>query len=270
MDLNKIKDRLHFNGEFVPTLEVLSTLQKQFLLHVPFENLDIHLNIPLDYSSTKVFHKIVEQRRGGLCYENNSLFHDILKSIGFNVNFIKAEMFKGLPLKNDENHMHMALLVYLDNEVYLVDVGNGKSFGNPIPIINKQFSKGEDFDYIVDDFQDMKALYYKDSSGELTPRYVFGMEPKTREDFRKACIFIETSPESVFLKGTLATQLKPNGKGRETVSGSKIIVSTDSGKYSSIISSKEALNMHLEEKFGIFLDQHQIELLFEKPSVQVL
>lgn len=268
MDLEKIKERINYSGEFRPTYEVLKELQMQFLLHVPFENLNIHLNIPLDYSSSQVFHKIVEQKRGGLCYENNSLFYDILKAIGFNVNFIKAEMFKGLPLKNDENHMHMALLVQIDDEMYLVDVGNGKSFGNPIPVKNKTFSKGEDSDYIVDDFQEIKALYFKDSDGKLTPRYVFGLEPKTREDFKKACIFIETSPESVFLKGTLASQYQANG--RETLTGSKVIATTDAGRSSLIISSKEDLKQHLEETFGIFLEENQIDHLFEKPSVMVL
>ncbi|MFH4965497.1 arylamine N-acetyltransferase [Gaetbulibacter sp. M235] len=264
MNLERVRGRIQYFGEFKPTYDVLNNLQKQFLLHVPFENLDIHLNTPLDYSSSHVYNKIIEQHRGGICYENNSLFYDILKAIGFEVNFISGEMFKGLPLKNDSNYMHMALLVRIDDEIYLVDVGNGKSFGSPIPIIKKIFSRGEDSHYIVNDFQDIKALYFKDSNGELTPRYVFDLFPRKREDFKQACVFIETSPESVFLKGTLASIYQE--EGRITLTGPKLISTKGENKLATSISSKEELNTILKSKFKIALEDVQLELLHKKTA----
>ena len=268
MDLQKVRERIKYNGEFKPTYEVLKELQNQFLLNVPFENLDIHLGVSLNFSSSSVYDKIVSKNRGGLCYENNSLFYDILKEIGFNVIFIKAEMFKNLPLKNDDDHMHMALLVKIDKEIYLVDVGNGKSFGDPIPILNRSFSRGEDAEYIVDDFDDIKALYFKNSEGQLVPRYVLDLFPKKREDFKKACVFIQTSPESPFLKGTLASLYQPHG--RETLTGSKIINTSEDGRLSMSISSREELKKYLEDDFKIFLEEIQIDYLFEKTSELIL
>ncbi|GGK33870.1 acetyltransferase [Yeosuana aromativorans] len=264
MNLERVRGRIQYFGEFKPTLDVLNDLQKQFLLHVPFENLDIHLNIPLDYSSKNVFNKIIENHRGGVCYENNSLFYDILKAIGFQVNFISGEMFKGLPLKNDLDHMHMALLVRIDDEIFLVDVGNGKSFGSPIPIIKKTYSKGEDSDYIVDDFQDMKALYFKDSNGVLTPRYVFDLFPKKREDFKQACVFIETSTDSVFLKETLVSLYQE--EGRTTLTGAKLISTKGVNKLTSYMSSIEELKTVLKSTFNIALDEAQLEQLHKKTN----
>ena len=259
MDLEKIRERINYKGEFKPTYQVLNILQKQFLLHVPFENLDIHLGIPIDYSFKNVFNKIVERKRGGVCYENNSLFYEILKNIGFQVNFISAEMYKGLPLKNDSNHRHMALTVRIDEEIYLVDVGNGKSFGSPIPIIKKAYSKGEDSDYIVDDFQNIKALYFKDSNAGLTPRYVFDLSPKEREDFKQACIYIETSPESIFRKNNLASLNREDG--RITISGNNLISRKGSKTSTTEISSKEDFGKLLKSHFGIQLKDKQLDIL---------
>lgn len=264
MNLEKIRKRIQYNGAFEPTYAVLRDLQQQFLLHVPFENLDIHMGIPLDYSSTPVFTKIVDRNRGGVCYENNGLFYDILKAIGFDVQFIRGEMFKGLPLKNDDEHMHMALVVELEGDLYLVDVGNGKSFGDPLPIFNKAYSKGEDFEYIVDDFDGMKALYFKDVNGGLTPRYVFDLSAKTREDFRQACRYIETSPESVFRKNTLASLYQTDG--RITLAGEYFKSSNGILPCSVLLSSKEVTGSLLKKQFGIILSDEELELLELKSS----
>ena len=268
MDLEKIRERINYKGEFKPTYKVLNDLQKQFLLSVPFENLDIHLGIPIDYSIENTYEKIVVGKRGGVCYENNSLFYEILKDIGFQVRFISAEMFKGLPLKNNSDHMHMALLVCIEEEIYLVDVGNGKSFGSPIPILKKAYSKGEDSDYIVDDFQNIKALYFKDSTGELTPRYVFDLSPKEREDFKQACVYIETSPESIFRKNTLVSLYKEDG--RITLSGENLILRKGSQISTSVIPSKEEFDNLLKSHFGILLNDKQLDTLSLKSSGVIL
>lgn len=268
MNFEKIRERIDYKGELKPTYEVLKALQKQFLLHVPFENLDIHMGIPLNYSYENVFKKIVEKNRGGVCYENNSLFYEILKNIGFQVNFICGEMFAGLPLKNDLDHMHMALIVRIEEELYLVDVGNGKSFGDPLPIINKAFSQGEDAEYIVDDFNDIKALYFKNSNGELTPRYVFDLFPKERKDFEQACIFIETSPESVFLKNTLASLYQEDG--RVTLSGLNFISRKTEIPSTTEVSSKNAYGDLLKTYFDIALSNEELSRLNLKSSAIIM
>lgn len=276
MNLEKVRNRIKYEGEFYPTYEVLKNLQRQFLLHVPFENLNIHLNIPIDYSSSTVFDKIVENKRGGLCYENNSLFYDILLEIGFKVNFISCEIYKDLPLKMDKFHRHMALSVEIDNEVYLVDVGNGKFFGNPISIHGTTYSIGEDTEYIVLDFEqndelkfrNYKALYYRNSNGQILPRYVFDLTPRDRMYFEDACVFIESNPNSVFLKGTLVSLFK--GNGRTTLTGLKLIKTFGGNREISSIISKSEFEQILIKEFGFFLEQQIISKLYESTSELVL
>ncbi|MEP6788502.1 MAG: arylamine N-acetyltransferase, partial [Acidobacteriota bacterium] len=66
-----------------PDVETLRLLQLQHLLHVPFENLDIHWKRPIVLDTDRFYEKIVINGRGGFCYELNGLFNELLIAIGF-------------------------------------------------------------------------------------------------------------------------------------------------------------------------------------------
>ena len=65
------------------TLKNLKALQRQHLLRVPFENLDIHWKRPINLDNKEFYEKIVGEKRGGFCYELNGLFFELLSEIGF-------------------------------------------------------------------------------------------------------------------------------------------------------------------------------------------
>ena len=71
----KYLERINFDGATEPTLELLSALQKKHLLSIPFENLDIHYKTPIKLNSANIFEKVINKKRGGFCYELNSLFY---------------------------------------------------------------------------------------------------------------------------------------------------------------------------------------------------
>ncbi len=66
-------------NEIAPTLENLKLLQRQHLLNVPFENLDIHWKRPILLDTDKFYEKIIGKKRGGFCYELNGLVLRIFK-----------------------------------------------------------------------------------------------------------------------------------------------------------------------------------------------
>ncbi len=53
------------------------------LLRVPFENPNIHMDRPISLAKGDRFHKIVEEKRGGFCYEQNLLFAAPLRAPRF-------------------------------------------------------------------------------------------------------------------------------------------------------------------------------------------
>ena len=64
-----------------PTLETLRRLQSAHLLYVPYENLDLLRGAITSLEHGALFEKIVEKRRGGLCFELNGLFCWLLCSL---------------------------------------------------------------------------------------------------------------------------------------------------------------------------------------------
>ena len=79
---------------FLVNAESLKFLQKQHLLHIPFENLDIHWKRPILLDTGKFYEKIIEEKRGGFCYELNGLFYELLTEIGFQCKIISARVFQ--------------------------------------------------------------------------------------------------------------------------------------------------------------------------------
>src|SRR3954466_16237554 len=66
-----------------PCLPTLRALRRAHLRAVPFENLDIHLGRPITLNPAAIVCKIVDDRRGGICYELNGAFAALLPALGF-------------------------------------------------------------------------------------------------------------------------------------------------------------------------------------------
>ena len=61
-----------------PTLATLRTLQNAHQCTVPFENFDVYLRRSIDLSVESIYDKIVRRRRGGYCFELNTLYGALL------------------------------------------------------------------------------------------------------------------------------------------------------------------------------------------------
>src|ERR1044071_1207906 len=130
MNIDAYLERINYTGSLEPTPETLRALQVAHLFAVPFENLSIHAGEPIVLDEDALFGKIVENRRGGFCYEANGLFAGLLRALGFDVGMLSAGVARregGFGPDFD----HMALMVTLA-ERWLVDVGFGDSFLEPL------------------------------------------------------------------------------------------------------------------------------------------
>jgi N-hydroxyarylamine O-acetyltransferase len=78
-------DRISYAASREPTAATLRQLHRAHLFAVPFENLDIRLGRKIVCDEDSFLRKIVEQRRGGFCYELNGAFAALLRMLGFKV-----------------------------------------------------------------------------------------------------------------------------------------------------------------------------------------
>ncbi|WP_405230327.1 arylamine N-acetyltransferase family protein [Lentisalinibacter sediminis] len=110
MHLQPYLDRIGYPGPVTPTLATLRALLRHHALAVPFENLDVQLGRRLTLDPGAAFDKIVHNKRGGWCYEQNGLFGAVLATIGFGVTRIAgAVMREGREDISAANHL--ALLI---------------------------------------------------------------------------------------------------------------------------------------------------------------
>lgn len=251
MDIKRFLNRVKYSGTVEPDLSTLTDLQQAFLLSVPFENLDIHLGKKISLSSENLFEKIVLRRRGGFCYECNILFTDLLEALGYKIQYLSARMV--IEDNVGPEFDHMVLLVTLGHDdQYLVDVGNGQSARKPLRIDGTNNAVSEGRTYRVGTLGNDCALIFKENDLHWTPRYLFTLKPRMREDFEDMCRYHQTSVESHFTQHrlvTIATQ-----KGRVSLTDMQLSITSESGTQERKLRSEKEYSATLERYFGIILN----------------
>jgi N-hydroxyarylamine O-acetyltransferase len=248
MDLENCLQRINYQGSRAPTLATLQALQLAFVYNIPFENLDIHLGRSIKLSVEKIYQKIVEQQRGGFCYESNTLFHTLLEQMGFEVKYVAATML--LEMSMSLEFGHMALLVNLDGE-YLVDVGNGQSCLQPMQIDADDIVNCENVDYRVGKFEDRYALYYKAVDAEWLPRFSFTTVSRRLEEYADLCQLTQTSSKSHFTQRRVVTLA--NADGRITLADRDLEIKRNGESENQVIETLLEYNEALQTYFNIHL-----------------
>ena len=221
MSVERYLDRIGYSGDRRPTIALLRDLHRSHLLSVPFENLDIRLGKPIVLDQKSFYCKIVENRRGGYCYELNGCFAWLLKKLGFRVSILSARVASrsgGFSPEFD----HMTLFVRL-GERWLVDVGFGDSFTEPKQIDNKNAQKDDRYFYkITSRKARMLVSQRPEIDGSWEPQYSFTLRPRKLAEFASRNHWQQTSRKSHFTQGKLISQLTPSG--RVTLTDQKLIL----------------------------------------------
>eukprot|EP00445_Apocalathium_hangoei_P011783 CAMPEP_0203882694 /NCGR_PEP_ID=MMETSP0359-20131031/26874_1 /ASSEMBLY_ACC=CAM_ASM_000338 /TAXON_ID=268821 /ORGANISM="Scrippsiella Hangoei, Strain SHTV-5" /LENGTH=316 /DNA_ID=CAMNT_0050802771 /DNA_START=20 /DNA_END=970 /DNA_ORIENTATION=- len=99
------------HGDLPRTLDTLAAVQLAHLRSIPFENIDVVLRRPIDMSVAAVFDKLVRSKRGGYCFEQNTLLMEALRHLGFKVAPVLARVRWNRPKDMDTPYTHLVLLV---------------------------------------------------------------------------------------------------------------------------------------------------------------
>jgi N-hydroxyarylamine O-acetyltransferase len=249
MNLQKYLDRINYTGKTKVSIDTLRDLHKKHMYSVPFENIDIHTGKKIELNTEKFEEKIINGRRGGFCYELNGLFYELLKSLGFDVMMVSARVY-------DENEIpgaefdHLVLIVKIDGEEYLADVGFGDSFIEP-QWMNLDFVNEDPagfFQIVKEDDENLKLMRSEDGV-YFTPKYIFSKEARALSDFDKMCAYHQTSSKSHFTKNKLCSL--PNEKGRVTLVNNKLIITKNNKKEEIAVHGEKEFNENLKKYFSI-------------------
>lgn len=126
-DLDAYFARIGYAGPRAPTLATLNGIVAAHAQAIPFENLDVLLNRGINLEPAAIERKLIHSRRGGYCFEQNTLLLSVLEALGFQVKPISARVRVQRPRDFTPPRTHMFLRVELDGESWLADVGLGSS-----------------------------------------------------------------------------------------------------------------------------------------------
>ena len=124
IDLDAYFARIAHGGATPPTLATLNAIVAAHVQAIPFENLDVLLGVPIDLAPAAIEAKLVRARRGGYCFEQNTLLLHVLEQLGFHVRPLSARVRYQRPRDYTPARTHLLVRVELD-ESYLADVGVG-------------------------------------------------------------------------------------------------------------------------------------------------
>ena len=127
LDLDAYFTRIHYAGPHHPTLKTLHAITGHHAAAIPFENLDVLLGRSINVEPAAVVRKLVHDRRGGYCFEQNHLLLLVLQTLGFRATPLSARVRWQRPRDFIPPCTHPFVRVELDGETWLTDVGVGGS-----------------------------------------------------------------------------------------------------------------------------------------------
>lgn len=125
INLNAYFERIGFSGSIAPTLATLEALHGLHPASIPFETIDPVLGLPVLLDIQSLQQKLLRDRRGGYCFEQNSLFRAILEDLDYTVRAYAARVLWGHPDGAERPLSHMVLVADVGGSSYLCDVGFG-------------------------------------------------------------------------------------------------------------------------------------------------
>jgi N-hydroxyarylamine O-acetyltransferase len=246
--------RIGYSGGAASTIETLRSIHLLHAQSIPFENLNPFLRIPVVLDIDSLYQKLVSDRRGGYCFEHNLLLAEVLKTLGYNVKGLGARVLWNIPEGIVTARGHMLLLVEIDNDYFIADVGfGGLTLTAPLALKPdlEQDTPHEKFKLIqiANDY----VLQAK-VQGAWKRIYSFGLQENFLIDYEVTSWYLSNHPSSHFVTGLIAAL--PFEKGRHTLRNNDFATHYLDGSHERKRFDNVAdLRFTLETTFGIRLPQ---------------
>jgi N-hydroxyarylamine O-acetyltransferase len=258
MRVDPYLERIRYDGPTAPTADALRGLHRAHLLAVPFENLDIHLGVPIVLSVPAFYEKIVTRRRGGYCYELNGLFAWLLAKLGFRVRLLSARVATSGTLSPEFDH----LLILVEHEGrWIADVGFGDSSLDPLRVASGTVD--DNGEYAIAAHGDTWVMERR-RDGVVEPEYVFSLTPRRLSEFEPRNAFQQTSPDSHFTQKSVCSRATPTG--RITLSGRRLIVTSGADRKERDVADAAEFGRILADEFGFELGRAEVDRLLVRAA----
>lgn len=230
-----------------PNAATLAKLQLAHLRTVPFENLDIVNGREVTTAVERSVAKIVDDRRGGWCFEANGAFAALLEALGFTVLRLGAAVLLDGPSTLID---HLCLEVQLD-EPWLVDVGFGDSFTRPLRLNQRGPQDGgkATFEFLPSDQGTTLAEHV---DGVPAARYRFKRVAHELDNFATVSTMLQSDPERHWRQKPFATRVLDEEASRVTLLSDRLKIRRDGVESTQPVAAAD-WRSELENWFGMEL-----------------
>ncbi|WP_177765909.1 arylamine N-acetyltransferase family protein [Flavobacterium sp. I3-2] len=212
MDLNKYFERIGFTEECKVDFEILKKLNYLHAITIPFENINPLLKLPVKIDINSIVAKLVLKKRGGYCYEQNTLFLHILTEIGFEVRPLAGRVVWNDSINSITSLTHMFLLVTYNQIEYIIDVGFGaQTLTSPLKFVLDEVQETPHETYQIIKFEDDFVLQTR-INNNWKSMYRFNKNPQYFVDFEVGNWYTSTNPDFIFTNILFLSKADKNGR----------------------------------------------------------
>lgn len=209
-DQNAWLARIGYEGCCAPTLATLHALIAAHSRAIAYESIDVLLDRPPKLDLGSLQRKLIAASRGGYCFEQNILFREGLRSLGYDVTSLQARVVRGLNIDAPRPMLHIVLRVALPEGQFLADVG----FGNLAPTAALRLAP------LLEQPTPHELMRFITIGDELTLQSKLGDRwehiyrlvsiPRVDAEYEISNWFTATHPQSPYLNNLIAARPGPN------------------------------------------------------------
>jgi N-hydroxyarylamine O-acetyltransferase len=251
LDLDAYLDRIAYIGPREPSLACLHGLLAAHSSTIPFENLDVLLGRGISLDPAAIEQKLVGDRRGGYCFEQNSLLLLALEALGFRVTPLSARVRLQRPRDYTPPRTHLFVRVEIDGVAWLADVGVGAlSLTSAIRLEaeGEQATPHEPRRIVR---EGARLFHQARLGGEWSDVCEFTLEEMPPIDRELANWFTSTHPQSHFRNRLIVARAGLAGTRLSILNGELTLRQADGRSDVHALASPEELLAVLAERFGL-------------------
>jgi len=246
-DLDAYLERIGLNGR--PSI---AQLHRAHLTSIPFENLDPHQGLPVSLEVEDLQRKLVTERRGGYCFEQNLLLKAALEALGAEVDMFLARTRLGAKPGVVRPRSHLVLRVSENGASWHADVGFGaRGILEPIPFGRGPTQEQSGWSFrVVEDSSEL--VLQKLAEDEWADVYGFLPQPVPLIDVETSNWWTSTHPRSLFVTGLIVGVRGDDGTGTLLCDWSELSLSEQTPAGTSVTPlEREAIPELLATRFSL-------------------
>lgn len=252
--------RLGLNTLPPATAEGLAALQLAQRQAIPFENIDVLLGREIRIDADAVFKKLVSDRRGGYCFEQNILLASAVTAMGIAVRPVLARVW--LNADSTPPHTHMALLAAVDNDECLMDAGFGGGYCPPVRLADGATSVGPDgSNYRLSHDAQSNWMLERSHKGDTARQFSFDLAEVFTADIALSNHWTSTHPASRFMRHLIVNRISKDG--RISLTDQKL----DRADGTETVGSPARLAEILEREFSLKISDNEAAILARRIGI---